>query len=105
MGERPISEERLTVGSGQNAERLIDVSPRFEDNAPLWFYILAEAQQRKFGGNKLGPVGGRIVMETFVGLMMEDGHSYLRQDPLWKPSGLRNGHFGMAELIKIVTGR
>jgi heme peroxidase len=103
MGETPLSENLLTVGLGENAKRLMDISPRFKGNAPLWFYILAEAQQRKFGGNKLGPVGGRIVMETFVGLMMEDGHSYLRQDPLWSPLVRRRGRFGMSELIKLVT--
>jgi hypothetical protein len=25
------------------------------------------------------------VMETLVGLMMWDGHSFLRQNPLWEP--------------------
>jgi Animal haem peroxidase len=37
MGERPISEERLTVGSGQNAERLIDVSPDSKTMLPSGF--------------------------------------------------------------------
>lgn len=37
---------------------------------PLWYYCLEEAQT--FGsGNKLGPVGGRVVAEVIVGLLEE----------------------------------
>ena len=48
----------------------------------------------------LGPVGGRIVGEVFVGLMMADSHSYPRQDPTWKPIPelTDNGTFGIAQL-------
>ena len=35
---------------------------------PLWYYILREAAVL-FGGNQLGPVGGRIVAETFVRIL------------------------------------
>lgn len=46
-------------------------------------------------------MGGRIVGETFVGLLFGDKHSYLRQDPTWKPieEFTRKGTFGMAELL------
>lgn len=37
--------------------------PRLVDRTPLWFYILREAEVLQ-GGRKLGPLGGRIVMET-----------------------------------------
>jgi hypothetical protein len=72
---------------------------------------LAEAQHYWFeraskAGSKgdeepvtLGPVGGRIVAETLVGLVYGDGHSYLQQDPNWKPLiGGRN--VTMGQLIK-----
>ena len=34
---------------------------------------------------QLGPVGGRIVAETFVGLLLNDSYSFLSQDPTWTP--------------------
>jgi len=48
---------------------------------------------------KLGPVGGRIVTETIVGLLIHDSQSYVSQDPLWTPSQVINGTFGLRELI------
>ena len=40
----------------------------FHEKTPLWYYILREAKL-KHGGNKLGPVGSRLVAEVFVGLI------------------------------------
>lgn len=69
----------------------------FKDSAPLWYYVLAEAlfewsqRAKKLGskGNEepvaLGAVGGRIVAETLIGLLLDDSHSYLRQDSNWHP--------------------
>ena len=34
---------------------------------------------------KLGPVGGRIVAEVFLGLLSGDKSSFLNLDPLWHP--------------------
>jgi len=52
---------------------------------PLWFYILREAEV-KANGERLGPVGGRIVTEVFIGLLQGDPMSYLKQDPEWTPT-------------------
>jgi hypothetical protein len=97
MGETPLTDAELPAGDA------------FQGNAPLWYYVLAEAENR-YGGTSLGPVGGRIVMETFVGLLMKDGHSFLRQEPRWTPltgpfASFKNskGEFGMAELVKAAT--
>ena len=38
---------------------------------PLWYYVLREAAVLS-GGNKLGPVGARIVAETFVRMLKRD---------------------------------
>jgi hypothetical protein len=51
--------------------------------APLWFYILKEAELG--GGRRLGPVGGRIVAEVFLGLAKADPTSFLNIDPSWSP--------------------
>ncbi|MGH2352510.1 MAG: peroxidase family protein, partial [Chloroflexota bacterium] len=70
-------------------------------NTPLWFYILREAEKRA-EAERLGPVGGRIVAEVFVGLLEGDRQSYLRQAPEWQPTlGPRKGRFGIVDLLKI----
>jgi hypothetical protein len=93
------------------------------DNAPLWFYILAEALKNftdqanalikgkpvtddlKNQVNaipvRLGELGGRIITEVFVGLLLGDQYSFLNQDPLWEPCPefTSKGKFGIVELI------
>jgi hypothetical protein len=82
---------------------LQEISPRFKGNAPLWFYILAEAQDNIEAGrpNRLGKVGSHIVAETFMGIMLEDSFSFIRQNPMWTPAQVSQGkEFRMADLIK-----
>jgi len=55
-----------------------------DDNTPLWFYILQEAAELQ-SGERLGPVGGRIVAEVMIGLIEGDRTSYLSQDSEWQP--------------------
>lgn len=43
---------------------------------PLWYYLLREAAVLG-GGNQLGPVGGRILAETFVRMLKRDVSSFL----------------------------
>ena len=52
----------------------------FATSTPLWYYILAEAKALA-GGLHLGPVGGRIVTETLIGLLRADPTSYLSVYP------------------------
>jgi hypothetical protein len=67
--------------------------------APLWYYILKEAELG--GGERLGPVGGHIVAEVFVGLLAADPSSWLKRRPSWKPFlGAEEGTFTMADLIR-----
>jgi hypothetical protein len=56
----------------------------FGRSTPLWYYILAEAEAMQ-GGLHLGPVGGRIVTETLIGLLRADPTSYLSFDPGFQP--------------------
>lgn len=86
----------------------IDLMQQFEDfnmptetgktQTPLWYYILREAEV-KTGGETLGPVGGRIVGEVLMGLLLYDPMSYLNADPNWVPSYGQDGQFTMADLI------
>jgi hypothetical protein len=107
MHVEPLSEDKLRVGKAtedafHSNPCIADISPRFADNAPLWYYVLAEAQNH-FRNNtsaiRLGDVGGRIVAEVFVGLLLGDQYSYLSQNPGWKPNDA--GQFKMADLIRI----
>ncbi len=68
--------------------------------APLWYYILREARVQA-NGRRLGEVGGRIVAETFIGLLQRDPSSYLRHNPRWKPflPSPKPGEFTMPDLI------
>ncbi|HEY0782663.1 MAG TPA: heme peroxidase family protein [Thermoanaerobaculia bacterium] len=109
MGVPVIPDAKLRVGKATEEDtpknpHLVDVDKSFKVKAPLWYYILAEAQQ-EFKKNdtpiRLGPVGGRIVGEVFVGLLLGDRHSFLSQDPDFKPfpQFQKGGKFGMAQLI------
>ena len=84
------------------AKDLSDIAPLgLDKHTPLWFYVLRESD-RVAGGQTLGPVGGRIVAEVFIGLLEGDRMSYLRENPEWTPtlpSGKKND-FRMADLLK-----
>ena len=49
-------------------------------------------------GRMLGPVGGRIVAEVFIGLLQGDRGSYLQQTPTWTPT--LGQDFSMADLLR-----
>jgi hypothetical protein len=51
--------------------------------APLWFYILKEAELG--GGRRLGPVGGRIVAEVILDLLGTDRSSYFNARSRFSP--------------------
>jgi hypothetical protein len=78
--------------------------PGWKGEAPLWFYILKEAELPPYNGERLGPVGGRIVAEVLVGLLQRDPNSYLYLDPAWKPAppiaSAETGKFTFADLLK-----
>jgi len=83
------------------AAELADLAPlHLQDSTPLWFYILREAEKRA-DGKRLGPVGGRIVGEVFIGILEGDPMSYLRQDPDWTPSLSSNDQFTMVDLLTV----
>jgi len=54
------------------------------ESTPLWYYVLKEAQVME-GGERLGPVGGRIVGEVIIGLLQLDRDSYLSAAG-WRPT-------------------
>jgi Animal haem peroxidase len=78
---------------------LDDLEPlHLQDRTPLWFYILREAQVTA-DGERLGPVGGRIVAEVIIGLIKGDRQSFLRQDQHWTPTYGANDLFSTVDLL------
>jgi hypothetical protein len=69
--------------------------------APLWYYVLREAEVRR-AGRCLGAVGGRIVAEVFVGLLAHDPSSWLKTRPGWQPflPAAEEGRFTFPDLIR-----
>jgi hypothetical protein len=68
--------------------------PGWEGETPLWLYILKEADVLN-DGERLGPVGGRIVGEVLVGIIDADPESFRSVDPGWTPAL----PFGLADIL------
>jgi hypothetical protein len=98
----PIEDKHIFIGqgleSGEPTKTILDIAGgKFKDKCPLWTYILAEAilhkeptplpvlEDKTLQTPRLGPVGGRIVAEVFLGLMFGDPHSMLSLQPDWCP--------------------
>ncbi len=121
LGMQPIPDEELVIGKATaNAPKrpVFQIAPGFAGNAPLWTYILSEAQVTSWKNAdarlpkndipvKLGPVGGRIIAEVFSSLLLGDPMSYLNASAAFAPipAFTHSGRFGLAELINVALGR
>jgi hypothetical protein len=102
MGLVPLADKDILIGQGVDdpespLKSITSVGAAFKGNCPLWTYVLAEAMRNKepvkipvtedktIQTPRLGPVGGRIVAEVFLGLMYGDKHSMLNLAPQWVP--------------------
>jgi hypothetical protein len=127
MGLIPLEDIDLWVGKAQfkegteepDAINILEVAlGYFANRAPLWFYVLAESNAQWLAAEKkrkkseppvevtMGPVGGRIVAETLIGLLLADSHSFLNQHPTWKPKAPQQSgaEFSMGDFIKYALG-
>jgi hypothetical protein len=91
------------VLSASDLDELRQYGIGLEKSTPLWYYVLKEAEVIA-EGETLGPVGGRIVAEVFLGLLELDPNSYIRQP--WSPSlpqigGQVTGQFRMIDLLTL----
>jgi hypothetical protein len=97
--------KRLGLAAGQDVARALLQRPltneelgltdrRWGGKAPLWFYLLKEAELLE-NGRRLGPTGGRLVAGTLLTLLHLDRTSYVHARPVWKPSTtpFTVGHF------------
>lgn len=112
LGAAPLAPEQLVVrinvtppGADGNVFKFVPISTDLQEDTPLWFYVLAEAQApivEKFGVDQefsedlllngigartqLGWVGGRIIAEVFYGLLDADPESVVNAAPAgWQP--------------------
>jgi hypothetical protein len=74
MGIEPLSPEQIGL-------REIG----WEDETPLWLYVLKEAETLE-DGDRLGPVASRIVAEVLVGIVDSDPESFRTLEPDWTPT-------------------
>lgn len=77
------------------------VSGGLQDQAPLFFYIMKESELAASNSLHLGPVGGRLVAEVFIGLLSGVSGNYLHDNPKWTPelpSGAK-GQFALTDLL------
>jgi len=107
VGDAPVQEfhslavrdlergQGVGLPSGEVVARFLNEEPLTKDEigaassgwsgqTPLWYYILREADVR-CNGNRLGPVGGRIVGEVLVGLLDLDPSSVRHAPDSWQP--------------------
>jgi hypothetical protein len=97
--------------SGEALSRALGIEPLGADDigfrelgwageTPLWYYLLKEAEVRS-DGDRLGPLGGRIVAEVLLGIIDRDPESYRAVLPDWRPTlpAARAGSFDMADLL------
>ena len=110
MGYTPLGDEEILIGKAETgntetkeARSIASIHRHFKGSAPLWAYILAEARRNYFqsGKARLGPVGGRIVAEVFLGLVLSDPRSYLHAHTRWVPTHGRNGSFTLPDLLRL----
>ena len=107
------------IPSGQDVARTMGVDPLsaadlsdlgqlgadLDTATPLFFYLLREADVMA-DGLHLGPTGGRIVAEVFLGLLELDDTSYSNVSGGWRPTlpqrnGTTGDDFTMADLLTI----
>jgi hypothetical protein len=75
MGVKPLTEQEVGLrAAGWTGE------------TPLWYYILREALTAE-SGNRLGPVGGRIVAEVLIMMVDRDPRSVRSAGRGWHPRG------------------
>ena len=120
MDIKPLEDKEILIGQGVDTPdkplpNILSVSKVFAKNCPLWTYILAEAMRFReavkvpvkenitINTPKLGPVGGRIVAEVFLGLMFGDNHSLLNLNPNWQPA--LGANYALKDFVKYALGQ
>jgi hypothetical protein len=123
MHLQPLTDDQIMIGKavespeGDDIKGTIASIPElsaFKGHCPLWTYILAEAgrfpepvklpvlEDKTLKTPRLGPVGGRIVAEVFLGMMFGDSDSMLNLDPHWHPPS--GSDYKLKDLVAYALG-
>ena len=103
LGLQPLSEDTLRTATPSGLKERIEAAGLLK-RTPLWFYILAEAGDPSGpDGQHLGPVGSRIVAETFWNLAKHAKDSVIESPP--SQADLDSGEFTLKGLIRIGQDR
>jgi Animal haem peroxidase len=127
MGVKPLEDDEILIGKAVDSPGAGDVVGKLSDlpqlsafkgKCPLWTYVLAEAARtqttisipvkggRKITTPQLGPVGGRIVAEVFLGMLFGDSDSFLSADPDWIPTiGGKGKNFALRDMVGYALGK
>ena len=98
-GQRVAHAMGVTPLAPADVQELAPLGVGFERSTPLWYYVLKEAEVVA-DGLHLGPVGGRIVAEVFIGLLQTDPGSYVVTKPRWRPIlPSKSGAFRMTDFL------
>ncbi len=100
-----LTPDELKAGEDSERREILE-RLSFDRETPLWYYILKEAEHHH-QGDRLGPVGSRIVAETFVALIKRSRVSILPRDEpgvlVWSPDlGRAARTFFMPDLLHFV---
>jgi hypothetical protein len=101
FGITPMTHAELKLGLPPAEITLLDsTNGILLDKTPLWYYVLREAMVLQ-NGDQLGPVGARIVAETFVRILKRDGNSFMNV-PGFTPSLPSSvpGTFTIADMLE-----
>ncbi len=121
MGINPLDDKDILIGKATGtAGDTVSINDKsipmiFAKNCPLWTYILAESMRHKesvkipvkenvsIDTPRLGPVGGRIVAEVFLGLLFGDSNSLLSLEPHWHPPS--GPDYALKDFVKYALGK
>lgn len=99
IGIEPLAAEVLRAALPATVAETIEAAGLLE-RTPLWFYVLAEAGDASGpDGQHLGPVGSRILAETFWNLINHAQDSVIVAPPT--ADELATGEFTLKGLVKI----
>jgi hypothetical protein len=101
-GQAIAREMGVSLLAAADLSELRHVLGTFVESTPLFYYVLKEAEVIE-EGERLGPVGARMIAEVFIGLLQMDPSSYVSLQPMWRSSlptrsGIRED-FSMADFL------
>jgi len=103
LGVAPMTAAQLTTGLPANEVAILNSNGGLlKTKTPLWYYVLREAAVLK-SGNQLGPLGAKIVADTFVRMLKRDGESFLNTIAPFTPFLPSDtlGDFTVTDIIKL----